>query len=121
MRNNMIAQIDSINQQELNYSIKLTIAHVKAILGFYIDPIYYNSAEEDYHALININPYIMLGYKGLARMKLWQKNYNEAIIYSKKGIEVMPLLNHPALNQQHRVILENELVDFYTIIKQSKN
>ncbi|MBU1870526.1 hypothetical protein KKF17_00135, partial [Patescibacteria group bacterium] len=68
-----------------------------------------------------INPYIMLGYKGLARMKLWQKNYNEAIIYSKKGIEVMPLLNHPALNQQHRVILENELVDFYTIIKQSKN
>ena len=110
LQDNVIAQANSIGSREYQYNTWLNIAHAKALFGFSLNADYYQSAEADYQRLIAINPYLTLAYKDLGRMKLWQKNYNQAIVYFKQALKVAPPLDHVALNEQHRQQIINEIV-----------
>jgi len=113
---NIIIQANSIGPYEYNFSTWTHVAHAKSLFGYYVNPVYYKAAEQDYQRLIKINPYITTTYKDLGRMKLWQKDYDSAIIYFKKAIEVAPPLDNPYLNKDHRQEIEAELVRLYEML-----
>ena len=46
-------------------------------------------------------------------MKLWQGKNDEAIVIFKKGLEIMPDLNDPYLNMDHKKSIEQELIVLY--------
>jgi len=107
---NIVGMANSVGPREHGFYTLTHIAHVKSLFGYYIDPAYYQAAEEDYERLIKINPFITTTYQDLGRMKLWQKDYQAAIVNFKKAINSMPPINSPYLNGEHKEEIETGLV-----------
>lgn len=102
-----------VNNREYNYEFKISLAHAYSLLGFYINSVYYKKAEELYKGLIEINPYITTNYTDLGRMKIWQKDYDSAIIVLNKGIAIIPNNYQDIVNnKQHKKNIEIELINF---------
>ena len=112
---NLIEVANLISQKEYLYSTWQGLAHLNSILGFYLDPVYYQAAEEDYQKLIVINPFISANYKDLGRMKLWQKEYDQAISNFDQALTLLPPLDHPKLNRGHREMVKIELFNLYQL------
>lgn len=121
LHNNIINQADSIGPREHQFSTRTNIARAKSFLGFYINPVYYAEAEKDYTRLLADNPYITTTYNDLGRLKLWQNDYDGAIAVFKKGLSVIPPLDHPGLNEHHRGEIKNELASFYEMLGLAHN
>lgn len=113
---NIMVQLNMIPEKEYQYATWLNAAHAKSLFGFYINPAFYAEAEKDYQALIKINPYVTSAFKDYGRLKSWQKDYQAALTIFKQGLSVMPDINSPLLNEDHRKEIKNELTNFYELI-----
>lgn len=116
IHDNLVSEINSIDQKEYEYSTMLNIAHAESLLGFYISPVYYRAAEENYLALIEANSYVTSPYKDLGRMKIWLKDYGPAVTFFQKAIEVAPPLGHKDLNEEHKKEISTELSSIYEMM-----
>lgn len=108
LRDNILSMANSIGSREHGFYTWTHIAHAKSLFGYYIDPAYYRGAEEDYRRLIEISPSVTTTYEDLGRMKLWQKNYKEAMDNFSKAAAAFPDLNSPYLNNEHREKIKSE-------------
>ncbi len=113
---NVIAQINSIGAKEFQFSTLSHLAHARSLFANFIDPVYYQAAENIYQQLLAINPFFTTGYKDLAKQKLWQKDYDQAIKLINQALAVLPPLNSPYLNQQHKQEIEDEEVNLYEML-----
>ena len=116
LRDNIISMANSIGPHEYSFYSWANIAHVKSIFGYNFDPAYYKAAEEDYKRLLEINPYISTTYQDLGRMKLWQKDYPAALDNFEKAIAVLPDINSPFLNNEHREEIKTEKVHLFEMM-----
>ncbi|MBI4812220.1 O-antigen ligase family protein [Candidatus Falkowbacteria bacterium] len=110
---NIISRANSIGWREYEFATLINMAHAKSLFAFYINPVFYAAAEKDYARIIGINPWLTVGYRDLARLQLWQGDYDGAIANLKKAIEIVPPLDHPYLNSDHRDEIKKELVNLY--------
>ncbi|MDD5031954.1 MAG: O-antigen ligase family protein [Patescibacteria group bacterium] len=114
--NNIMSMANSVGPREYSFYTWTHIAHAKSLFGYYIDPAYYNAAEEDYGRLIKINPFITTTYEDLGRMRLWQKDYEEAMANFAKAAAIFPDLDSPYLNNEHREEIKSEQVRLFEMM-----
>jgi tetratricopeptide (TPR) repeat protein len=122
IKNNIENVIGLIDKNELNYYTKINIAHAYALFGYYFDEKYYKMADKAYNELININSDIAVIYKDWGRMKMWQKDYDQAIEILNRGTRKIPDLkiNYGYyLSEGHKKEIEMELVEFYSSLAES--
>ncbi|MDD5072019.1 MAG: O-antigen ligase family protein [Patescibacteria group bacterium] len=105
---NVMSMANSVGPREYGFYTWTHIAHAKSLFGYYIDPVYYGAAEEDYKRLIKTNPFVTTAYEDLGRMKLWQEDYEAAMANFSKAVGALPSLDSPYLNSEHRRELESE-------------
>ena len=84
------------------YGLLVNQARVYGLLGQNYDRAYYQLAEKTYNRLIIDYPYMTTAYEDLALLKLKQGNNQAAINILKQALGVLPALNHPYLNDEHR-------------------
>jgi len=116
MHSNIVEVLNFIEPKEYQSSTWAHIAHMKSVFGYFINPSYYEQAKKDYEYLIKLNPHITMAYRDLGKMKLWQGDYEEAMVNFKKAIKASPSLDSPYLNDDHRQEIENELVYLYEML-----
>ncbi|MDD4272001.1 MAG: O-antigen ligase family protein [Patescibacteria group bacterium] len=97
----MLEQIDQIGDKE-SYSILHNTARVYALLGLYSDKAYYAAADEIFYDLLVKFPYFTGPYEDLSKQKIMQEDYPGAIEIFNQAIKVLPPIDHPYLNDQHR-------------------
>ena len=114
--NNVLSMANSVGPQEHGFYTWTHIAHAKSLFGYYIDPAYYQGAEEDYERLIKINPFITTTYQDLGRMKLWQKDYEAAMVSFNKAAAAFPALDSPYLNDEHKEEIKSEKVRLFEMM-----
>jgi putative inorganic carbon (HCO3(-)) transporter len=117
IKNNILGVIELMDGKERYYKTDLNIARAYALFGFYFDGKfpndYYKIADNEYEKLFKLNPNFTNIYIDWGRMKLWQGKNDEAIVIFKKGLEIMPYLNDPYLNMDHKKSIEQELIALY--------
>jgi len=84
------------------YGILHNTARIYTLIGFYSDKSYYARAEKIYNDLIAKLPYFPAIYEDLSKQKIMQEDYKGAIEIFNQAIEILPPVNHPYLNDQHR-------------------
>ncbi|NCQ16663.1 hypothetical protein GW814_03395, partial [Candidatus Falkowbacteria bacterium] len=107
LRDNLEEQIKLIEIEQAQYTAKLTIARANSLFGFYVDPEYYGQADNFFNDLIAAYPRLLTPYQDFGRMKMWQKNYAEAVALFKRAESKLPDPNQPQLNQDHK----NKIID----------
>ncbi len=113
LSDNIEAQISSIKPAETRYLTRLTTARAYALFGFYVNEAYYEKAEEIFNKLIADYPYLLTSYQDLGRMKTWQKDYAGAIHVLKQAISLLPPLDNPQLNQEHKSQIQAQAIVLY--------
>jgi len=114
--NNVLSMANSIGPREHGFYTLTHIAHAESLFGYYIDPAYYGGAEEDYGRLIKMSPFITTTYEDLGRMKLWQKDYEAALVSFNKAAAVFPDLSSPFLNNEHKEEIKSEKVHLFEMM-----
>jgi len=112
---NVLAQINTIDAKDYQYSTLSHLAHAQSLFANFIDPNYYKEAEESYGQLIAINPFFTTSYKDLAKLELWQKNYDRSVDLTNQALAVIPPLASPYLNTLHKQDITSEMVGLYEI------
>ena len=107
--------INAIPTQEYNIGTLNTFARAYALLGAFVNPQYYDMAYVMYNEVVKINPYFTTVYRDLAKLNLWQENYDQALVNLDQFFKVTPPLDHPNLIQDHREEIELELLVAYKI------
>lgn len=111
----IINQINSILPKEYTIKTSSNIAHAYSLLGVFVNPEYYKLAYGMYDEIIKINPYFTSVYRDLAKLNLWQKKYDQALINLDQFFNTLPPTDHPHLNIEHRKEIEAELLIAYKI------
>lgn len=112
LRDNILARLKLINDQE-SYGILDNTARAYALFGFYLDKSYYGQAEKIFNNLIVNFPYLTTAYDDLGRQKIGQGDYEGAIEIFKRAVEILPCLDQPYLNDQHRRQIEAVALRLY--------
>ncbi len=112
---NVLAEVNFLSQKEGYYNLDLYMARSYFLLSS-IDPKYYQEAENIYRRLLEFNPYLVLPYKDLARLKLRQEETEAAADLVHKGLEKIPSPEDPRLNKEHRSEVEQELLYLYELL-----
>lgn len=107
--------IMAINPSEYTLGTINNFAHAYSLLGVFVSPQYYELAYKEYDKIIKINPYFTTVYRDLAKMNLWQKKYDQAIINLNEFYKVIPPLSNHNLIRDHREEIESELLIGYKI------
>ena len=94
--------VDKSIMKNRNYSRLFMQAKYYKMMGKYMDKSYFKLAAESYNGLININPFIPDAYLDWADMYIQAKDYQKAIIISQVALSVLPDINNPYLNDDHR-------------------
>ena len=113
---NIMSMANSVGSREYGFYTWTHIAHAKSLFGYYLDPVYYEAAEEDYNYLLNINPFITTTYQDFGRMKLWQEDYEGAMSNFLKAARSFPVLDSPYLNNEHREEIKSEQVRLFEMM-----
>lgn len=113
LKESLEEQISLIDINKTQYNLKLTIARAYSLFAFYVDNNYYNRAEEIFDKLIAQHPYFLTPYQDLARMKMWQGNYQEVISILAQAEKYFPDLNDANLNQNHKDKIIEQAVSLY--------
>jgi tetratricopeptide (TPR) repeat protein len=116
--NTMLSQIVSVDNKE-SFNMKTNIARAYSVFGSYVNKTYYGLAEKMFNELIADYPNSTFAYEDLGRQKIWQEDYRAAIKIFEQGLTVLPPLNYPNFNQQHRQQVEAVAVRFYENIGQA--
>ena len=118
LKDNMLEQIKSINDKKY-YSVLHNTARVYTLFGFYFDKTYYTEAEKIFNDLIKNYPYFPMFYEDLSKQKIMQEDYAGAIEVLNQGIKILPSVDHPHLNDQHRQQISNIAVRLYESLGQA--
>jgi len=121
LRDNLEEQIKLVGPDEAPYATKLTIARADSLFGFYVDPEYYGQADNFFNDLIAAYPRLLTPYQDFGRMKMWQKNYAEAVALFKRAESQLPDPNQPQLNQDHKNKIIDQTVSLYEKMGYSYN
>jgi O-antigen ligase/tetratricopeptide (TPR) repeat protein len=116
IHDNLVWMLNNIEPQEYQFYTILNMAHAESLLGYFINPAYYSAAEKNYLNLVEFNRFFAGPAKDLAKMKLWQGDYEQAIKYAQQAIKALPALNHPKLNNDHAEDIKKELIEIYDIL-----
>ncbi|MDP2736968.1 MAG: tetratricopeptide repeat protein [bacterium] len=98
---NILEQINRIGDKT-SYGILHNTARIYTLFGFYLDKSYYAKAEKIFNDLIVNLPYFPTIYEDLGKQKIMQEDYGGAAEVFNRAIKVLPPLDHPYLNDQHR-------------------
>ncbi len=96
-----------------SYSILYNIARIYTLFGFYLNKSYYAEAEKIFNDLMINFPYFTTIYEDLSKQKIMQEDYRGAIEIFNRGIKILPPLDHPYLNDQHRRQVTSVAVRLY--------
>jgi len=96
----MLEQIELIGDKK-SYGILHNTARIYSLLGSF-DEAYYAKAEKIFNDLIISLPYFPTIYEDLGKQKIMQEDYKGAIEVFDRAISILPPLDHPYLNDQHR-------------------
>jgi len=121
LRNNILAQLKLIKPKDYDYNVRLTVARAQSLFGYYIDQADYAPAEKIFKDLISRYPMLLTSYQDLGRMKMWQKDFAAALKLFNQAEEILPPLNNPQLNQNHRQEISAEAVNLYEKMGYSYN
>ncbi|MDP2709367.1 MAG: O-antigen ligase family protein [bacterium] len=109
---NLLVFIESIKNKR-SYAMLDYTARAYSWLGGRFSPSYYDKAEKIYNDLIADYPDIFTAYEYLAKLKAARGDYAAGANYYERAIGVLPPLDHPYLNDQHRRQIEVELIRLY--------
>lgn len=98
---NMLERIKSFDNKK-SYAILHNLARLYGLSGFYLDKDYYPLADKIFNDLITSFPYFPALYEDFGKQKIMQADYKGAIEIFNQGIKILPPLDHPYLNDQHR-------------------
>jgi len=98
---NLLGRIKQIGDKT-SFGILHNLARIYALLGFYSDKSYYLEADKIFNDLIIKFPYFTSLYEDFSRQKIMQEDYEGAIEIINQAIKILPPLDHPYLNDQHR-------------------
>ncbi|MDO8667512.1 MAG: tetratricopeptide repeat protein [bacterium] len=104
--------IELVDDKEF-YDNRINLARAYALLGSNLDKAYYEKAEKIYVGLIKDFPYFTTAYEDLGRQKMMQEDYQGVLDVYKRALEVLPSLDHPDLNDQHRTQISSIAVRLY--------
>ena len=113
LRDNIMEQIKLIKLQDYGYFTRLTLARAYSLFGFYVQAADYAAAEKIYLDLIASYPKLLTPYQDFGRLKMWRKDYAGALRLFNQAEEILPPLNHPLLNPDHREKIAVEAVSLY--------
>ncbi len=118
LNNNIIEDIKSFGDKK-TYDILYNTARLYTLFGFYLDKIYYAEAEKIFSDLIRNFPYFTMVYEDLARQKMMQEDYEGTIEILNQEIKILPSIDDPYLNTQHRQEIYNISVKLYENLGQA--
>jgi O-antigen ligase len=98
----IISQLEQISPEEMDYYVKYDLGQAYLQLGLYYEPQYFIQAEKIYQELVELSPFMPANYLELGRVYLAQKKYDLAFEILSKGLAVMPSIEQPELNSEHR-------------------
>ncbi|MBL7054009.1 hypothetical protein ISS06_02300 [Patescibacteria group bacterium] len=70
-------------------------------------------AEKTLAELVTLSPEIALTYNDWCQLKIYQQEWEQAIIKCTKALELHPSLEHPQMNEQHRRMVKAEMINIY--------
>lgn len=108
---NLIERIRSIGDNK-TYGLLHNTARVYSSFGYY-DKAYYAEAEKIFNDLIMNFPYFTEVYEDLGKQKILQEDYEGAIEIFNQAIKILPTVDNPYLNDQHRRKIANIAVRLY--------
>lgn len=94
-RDNIFQQIERLGDKK-SYGILHNLARLYALLGFYPE------AEKIFNDLIMNFPYFPALYEDLGKQKIMQADYEAALKLYNRALKILPPLDHPYLNDEHR-------------------
>lgn len=118
LRDSIFEQLESINNKE-TYDVLNITARAYALFGFYLDKTYYEKADKIFNGLIVDFPYLTAAYEELGKQRMMQEDYGGVIDIYKGALEILPSMDHPYLNDQHRAQIALIAVRLYENIGQS--
>ena len=118
LSDNMLENIKLFSNKK-SYSILYNTARAYTLFGFYLDKSYYAEAEKIFDSLIINFPYFTGTYEDLAKQKMMQGDYRGAIEVLNKEIKILPSINNPYLNDQHRQQISGIAVILYENLGQA--
>jgi len=101
LSDNLLERIKLIGGKK-SYGILHNMARAYTLFGFYLDKSYYTEAEKLFNDLMINFPYFTVIYEDFSRQKIMQKDYKGAIDIFNQAIKILPPIDHPYLNDQHR-------------------
>ncbi|MFH0956138.1 MAG: O-antigen ligase family protein [Candidatus Falkowbacteria bacterium] len=101
LSDNMLNQTKLIGDKK-SYGISHNLARAYTLFGFYLDKSYYAEAEKIFNDLIINFPYFTAAYEDFGKQKIMQEDYIGAIEILNRAIKILPPIDHPHLNDQHR-------------------
>lgn len=109
---NLLKQIKLVGNKK-SYGMLHNMARVYTLFGFNLDKSYYVQAEEIFNDLIINFPYFTAVYQDFGDQKMIQKDYGRAADIYNQGLKILPSLNQPYLNNEHRRQIILIAVKFY--------
>lgn len=109
---NMFENIKSISNKDF-YGISENIGRAYTLFGLYLDESYLTKAEAIFNDSITNFPYFTAAYEDLGRQKMMQEDYAGAIEIFNQAVKILPPINHPYLNDQHRKQISGIAFKFY--------
>ncbi len=113
---NLIDQAMTISERETQFYTLIDLAHTYSVLGYYTDTAYYESAEQTYRRLLDINRFITVTYQDYARMKLWQGDNAAARTIIEQGIEITPLAEQAPILSGHTPAISRQRAYFHDLL-----
>ena len=98
---NLLERIELMGGNK-SYGILHNTARIYTLVGFNFDKLYYAKAEKIFNDLMLNFPYFTAIYEDFGKQKIMQEDYPGAIDIFNRGIKILPPLDHPYLNDQHR-------------------
>jgi len=114
----MLENIKLIGDKEF-YDTSHITARVYSALGYYLDKSYYTEAEKIFNNLVTNFPYFTEVYEDLAKQKMMQGDYKGVIEILNQEIKILPPIDNPYLNDQHRQQILGITVKLYESLGQA--
>lgn len=108
----LLKQIKLIGHKK-SYGMLHNLARVYTLFGSHLDKSYYVQAEEIFNDLIMDFPYFTAVYQDYGDQKIAQKDYARAAEIYNQGLKILPPLDQPYLNDEHRRQIIPIAVKFY--------
>lgn len=119
LKSNSETVVGLLAEQESSYKTAAVQAVLYSRMGYYINPSYYGKASELFEQLISQNPYFTYIYLYYGQMKLWQRQYDEAVKILERGMENI-IVNHDQNYFHRKRMQEEKLADFYFYIGEAR-